>query len=396
MIVENEEAMRKIICLLLVLISTMSQAQVYSKYNTKSIYAIVYYQKGTDGFYHKSEHISINEINESDIKKRYAYDKKNNKLYLETKYGNFIVEPFEYESKKIKKDESIPKLKENEIQKIVLSVNMSLSAFFEKKNAEYQEQLNQKKAKEKEDSLRSVREDSLRKVQEQEKKEKYRNTHKFNHVPVLSGSLYCRMCEKSITVSDTIITFAANRDSIVWIDELEGDLGLSYFHVHKAAISYGLKNYEPYKYHYTVFSDSLNSRYNDIEPNELEGINSSWFYKHMLAIKNVAPNGYFLDWGWDSEYSSISFHFRYMNTNKNTIKYIEVLFVVTNDVGDIRKTGSFKGTGPLEEWESASWNWDHSSYYVAGDASKMNISKVIITYTNGTRVTIPKNKLRFN
>ena len=150
------------------------------------------------------------------------------------------------------------------------------------------------------------------------------------------------------------------------------------------------------QYHYTVFSDSLNSRYNDIEPNELEGINSSWFYKHMLAIKNVAPNGYFLDWGWDSEYSSISFHFRYMNTNKNTIKYIEVFFVVTNDVGDIRKTGSFKGTGPLEEWESASWNWDHSSYYVAGDASKMNISKVIITYTNGTRVTIPKNKLRFN
>lgn len=53
-------------------------------------------------------------------------------------------------------------------------------------------------------------------------------------------------------------------------------------------------------------------------------------------------------------------------------------------------------TGPLEEWESASWDWDHSSYNVAGDASKMNISKVIITYTNGTKVTIPKNKLRFN
>ena len=85
-----------------------------------------------------------------------------------------------------------------------------------------------------------------------------------------------------------------------------------------------------------------------------------------------------------------------MKKLKNTIKYIEVFFVVSNDVGDVRKTGSFKGTGPLEEWESASWDWDHSSYYVAGDASKMNISKVIITYTNGTKVTIPKNKIRFN
>ena len=110
----------------------------------------------------------------------------------------------------------------------------------------------------------------------------------------------------------------------------------------------------------------------------------------------MQANGLFLDWGWDKEYSSIEFNFKYMNTNSNTIKYIEVFFVVTNDVGDVRKTGSFRGTGPLEEWESASWNWDHSSYYVAGDATKMNISKVIITYMNGSRVTIPKSKLRFN
>jgi hypothetical protein len=44
----------------------------------------------------------------------------------------------------------------------------------------------------------------------------------------------------------------------------------------------------------------------------------------------------------------------------------------------------------LEEWESASWNWDHSSYYVAGDASKMNISKVSPEISWLAKQTIPK------
>ena len=74
-----------------------------------------------------------------------------------------------------------------------------------------------------------------------------------------------------------------------------------------------------------------------------------------------------------------------MNTNRNTIKYIDVYFKVTNDVGDLRKTGHFQRTGALREFESASWEWDTSYYYVSGDASNMNITKVILTYMNGTK-----------
>jgi len=33
---------------------------------------------------------------------------------------------------------------------------------------------------------------------------------------------------------------------------------------------------------------------------------------------------------------------------------------------------------------------------VLGDASKMSISKINITYMNGARVTNPKDKLRFD
>lgn len=37
-----------------------------------------------------------------------------------------------------------------------------------------------------------------------------------------------------------------------------------------------------------------------------------------------------------------------MNTNRNTIKYIDVYFKVTNDVGDLRKTGHFRAQDHFE------------------------------------------------
>lgn len=85
-----------------------------------------------------------------------------------------------------------------------------------------------------------------------------------------------------------------------------------------------------------------------------------------------------------------------MNLNKRTIKYIDVYWKVSNGVGDVRKTGHFKGTGPLQEYESANWNWDYSSYYVAGDATEMEITKVIITYMNGQQLVLTGKQIKFN
>ena len=127
-----------------------------------------------------------------------------------------------------------------------------------------------------------------------------------------------------------------------------------------------------------------------------EAFNAFCYSDALNQLKKKAPYGFFNEWGWNNEYSSISFNFEYTNLNRKTIKYINVFFVVTNDVGDVRKTGNFKGTGPLAEFESASWNWDHSSYYVAGDATQMSINKVVITYMDGTQKVLPKKMICFD
>ena len=71
-------------------------------------------------------------------------------------------------------------------------------------------------------------------------------------------------------------------------------------------------------------------------------------------------------------------------------------FKITNGVNDVRKTGYFQGTGPLEEGETASWNWDSSSYFLAGDASEMSITKVVINYMNGTKRVLTGNNIVFH
>lgn len=241
-----------------------------------------------------------------------------------------------------------------------------------------------------------AREDSIRKVKLAQEKEEYRECHKYNKIPVHDCSLYCKFCDKSIKISENIISCGATNDTITWIDIIMGDLGYSYYHIHKASISSTLKNQKPFWYHYEAFKDSLNSRYDSIEPGELELFNLGKLFDYLKDIKRAAPNGYFDKWGWDNEYSNISFNFTYTNTNKKTIKYIEVFWKALNDVGDVRKTGSFKGTGPVPEWDTASWSWDHSHYYVAGDTSKMRLTKVVITYMDGSRVILPQNKIMYN
>lgn len=70
--------------------------------------------------------------------------------------------------------------------------------------------------------------------------------------------------------------------------------------------------------------------------------------------------------------------------------------MVTNDVNDVRGSGHFKGTGPVEYMHSGSWDWDSSYYFVGGDATNMRITKLIITYMNGTQKVLNRNMLRFN
>lgn len=384
---------RLILVISLLSIGLNIMAQNYNATNSLSRIALVYYYQDENGFFQKKENINLQEV--FSVISTYGYDKKSHELYMETDNANCIVTVNDELHKILKKNKGIPQLKSEELTAKANIINQELARKFERLNVARQKHIADSIERIRRDSIQKAKEDSLRVVEEQNKEMSYKNAHRWFVIPSKGKRIYCNFCEKSVETDDSLFCYSIKNDTLYWSGRESGKLNINIRHIHSGKIPDSFLNDEDFIYHRKVYNDSLTSKI-DIDMELAAEINRGYFIDYLKTLKKEAPNGLFLKWGWDDEYSSISFHFTYMNTNKNTIKYIEVFFVVTNGVGDVRKTGSFKGTGPLEEWESASWNWDHSSYYVAGDASNMSISKVIITYMNGTKVTIPKNKLRFD
>ena len=376
----------------LIVASTL-MAQNYNSSNSLARVALVYYSQDEKGFFHKKENVNLQEV--SQVVSSYGYNKKSHELYLETEQANCIVTVNDDLHKILKKSKSIPQMKDDELAAKSAVVNKKLDEKFTLLNQAREKHINDSIQKAREDSIKKAREDSIRLAKQAKQKEDYRKAHNWKWVPVNKTRLTCSLCDKTFYDEDSIFCMGFRNDTLYHLTSEDMALDETYLKVHKLYVPASLKSNDKFRYHFEVYGDSLRA-FKLVALEDPESFNSYTAYNALQKVRAKAPNGYFEDWGWNDEYGAITFHFKYTNTNKNTIKYIEVFWVVTNDVGDVRKTGSFRGTGPLEEWETASWNWDHSMYYVAGDATNMNITKVIITYMNGAKITIPKNKLQFN
>lgn len=389
-----------------------SYAESFSQYNSASRTAIVLYAPDAQGFYHKQTNVSVNNV--ENIEAQYAFDKKNKKLYVATAYGNYVIELTESKAKLVKKDKSIPQVKDKDIDALVLSVNKSLDEKFARYNLEREQfiadSIDNAREQARLAAIEKARLDSIEKARKQGDLNRYRSMHNWHWLPIKykpkdrysysdkTAELQCTLCDKKISSYssvDSIYVVAINNDTIYSMESKGGELGLSYLEVHPYKIPSELKTSEKYLEHIEAYQDSLSSKpqYN---AEFAKDFNSYCLVNFIEKLQKAAPYGYFNEWGWDDEFSTISFNFNYMNLNKRTIKYIDVYWKVTNGVGDVRKTGHFKGTGPLEQFESASWNWDYSSYYVAGDASNMEITKVIITYMNGQQQVLTGKQIKFN
>ena len=376
----------------LIVASTL-KAQNYNSSNSLARVALVYYSQDERGFFHKKENVNLQEV--SQVVSSYGYNKKSHELYLETDRSNCIVTVNDDLHKILKKSKSIPQMKDDELSSKSKEVNTRLEEKFARLNQAREKFINDSTQKAREDSIKKAREDSVRFAKLAKQKDDYRKAHSWKWVPINKTHLSCSLCDKSVYSEDSLFCLGFRNDTLYHFSYEDLALDESYLKIHKMYVPATLKSNDKFRYHFEVYGDSLRSfKLTALE--DPEDFNSYSVYEALQKVRAKAPKGYFEDWGWNDEYGTITFNFKYTNTNKNTIKYIEVFWVVTNDVGDVRKTGSFRGTGPLAEWETASWNWDHSLYFVAGDATKMDIRKVIITYMNGSKVTIPKNKIWFN
>ena len=390
---------------------TASYAETFSQYNSASRTALVLYTPDAQGFYHKQTNVAVNNVN--NIEAQYAYDKKSKKLYVATAYGNYVIELTDSKANLVKKDKSIPQVKEKDIDALVLSVNNSLDEKFAQYNLEREQFITDSIAQAKEKArlaaIQKALEDSIEMAQTQEAMKYYRAAHNWHWLPIKKNSRYsyssstetvpleCAICDKKISSysTDSIFVVAINNDTIYSLEPKKGNLGHSYTEVHAYKVPTDLKSSSYYLTHLEAYSDSLSSKPQYTKDFAID-LNYYSLNEFVENITKEAPFGFVVDWSWDSEYSMVTFNIEYMNLNKRTIKYLDVYWRITNDVGDVRKTGHFKGTGPVEQYHSGSWSWDSSGYFVAGDASNMKLTKIIITYMNGQQQIINQNKIAYD
>ena len=404
--------MKKNICFIMILLTTVTSfAQIYNESNSLIRKAIVLYQKDSRGFFYKVENVDVPIV--ENVVSSYAYDRKSHELYVKTEYGNCVITLEDKLAKVLKHNKSVPQLGNKDLTKAISDVNNSLETEFgifnQRRQQEIEDSITLYKArldsiakaktdsiaKAKADSITKARTDSMEQIKLDESKKEYMHSRSWRWVPIKNTTLRCASCDNVVFDKDSVLCAGYKNDTLYYISREIFVLGVAYLKLHKAHITPNDMKDDSFFFHMSVFKDSLIA-HEDLIEDDIQLTNEVFLLSAIDKVRSIAPYGFFEGWGWNTEYGTVTFHFKYTNTNKKTIKYIDVYWKITNDVNDIRKTGHFKGTGPLEEFDTASWNWDYSSYYVAGDASNMEITKVIITYTDGSQKVLSKNMLHFN
>ena len=120
--------------------------------------------------------------------------------------------------------------------------------------------------------------------------------------------------------------------------------------------------------------------------NDVKILNQKFYDISINNLKQIAPFGFINNYSWNLENNFLNcFKLSYVNLNKQTVKYLDIYWAILNDVGDVRCRGHFSGTGPVKFGNVGDWIWDKDLYYYieSRDATKLKITKLIITYMDG-------------
>lgn len=383
---------KSVILLTLFILMALGCHAQYNRGNSIERKALVVYKCGTDGYYYPQNNVALSEVNS--VETSYAYDKKTHVLYVMTPNSNCAVTLTKEYAKKFNK-KNVPILKTDQLQTAIAQHNASLeqkySLINQQRTKHLEDSVAQAKAKAITDSLAKVSHDLLERAREIETREQYRNSHDWHKVPIDSRQMICEICKDTLTLQDSIYCMGVKNDSILYYTKKTGDLGKSYYVSHISSFPRELLAYPAYNYHYEVFKDSL-TQY-DVSRQWAERLNTYSLLDYIEKLRKEAPYGFLGEWGWDVKHKMVTFHFDYTNTSENTIKNVTVHFQLTDDAGDVKCSGYFQGTGPMELFDTCSWEWNDSPYTVSGNVSTMKLTKIVITFDNGDKTVLTKNQI---
>lgn len=362
--------------LLLASISCMAQFD-----NTNSVVrkTLLEYEMNSNGYYHKKEGALVDKVEK--VVSLYAFDKKSSNLYVQTENGNYVVVLNKEHAKIYKQSKLAPFIDEKQVDAEIERVNRMLEEHFESLNAARTKHLQDSAQKVMNDSLEKIRQDSIQLAFQKAVDIKYRQTHNWHDLPMNKIGLECILCHHH-AYEDIVYCEGIVNDTIYYVENATGIMGETYKKLHISQYNPRLKNELKYNYHVKMFRDSLSSR-PYLTPEYVKAENEKAYALYAETISTKAPFGYVDNTGFDFQDDHLIFDFSYTNTNKKTIKTIDIFCDILNPAESVKKVIKLKANGPIELMETKSWSWDDESNRVPPLSTDLEISKLIITFKDG-------------
>ena len=379
---------RQLLTIAMMLCSMLCLAQFDSQ-NSLVRKVIVEYEKKPDGFYQKKDGALVDRVDK--VVSLYAFDKKSSNLYVQTENGNYIVVLNKEYAKIYRQSKLAPILDEKLIDTEVEHINQTLEKRFETLNATRRQHLKDSIDKVRRDSLEKIRQDSIEKAMQKAVDQKYLATHSWHDLPVSKIGLECVDCGHQV-YDNSVRCEGIMGDTIYHTQSIKGIMGYEYEKMHACMINPKLRNDSKYTYHCKLFADSL-SKNKYLSLNFMRAFNAERYTKHAEEVGAKAPNGYVDSWGFDIQEDVLLFDFSYTNTNKKSIRCVDIYFSLKDSSGNTRKTGKLRGMGPVEMFETKSWTWNDSNVKVPEGTVDLEISKVTLTFKDGKIKTLVKDLL---
>lgn len=215
--------MKSVITLFAFVITAMSSYAQFSSSNSIIRKALVAYELGDDGYYHRVTNKMVDYV--SGIESNYAYDKDAQNLYVIIKNSNTVITLTKEYSKIFKKNNTIPQLKDEELDAVVSKFSKQLDDKYAALNEARTKRMQDSIAKAKADAAEAERQRALQLTELKKQREDYMKEHHWRWTPTGNISLYCTVCEKSFS-EDSLLTVGVKNDSIYYFTLINGSLGI--------------------------------------------------------------------------------------------------------------------------------------------------------------------------
>ena len=377
---------RRLLTCVLILTSISCLAQ-FDNSNSLVRKMLLEYEMDSKGYYHKKEGALVDKVDK--VTSMYAFDKKSSNLYVQTERGNYVVVLNKEHAKIYKQSKLAPFIDEKMIDAEVMRVNQMLEERYESLNAARTRHLRDSVEKVRNDSLEKIRQDSIQRAFQKAVDQKYRQTHNWHDLPMNKLELECILCRHH-TFEDIVYCEGIINDTIYYVENATGIMGASYKKLHVSQYNPRLKNELKYNYHVKMFRDSLSS-HTYLSPEYAKAENEKSYAAYAESIASKAPFGYVESTGYDFQEDHLIFDFSYTNTNKKTIKSIDIFCNILDPAENVKKVIKLKATGPVEMLETKSWSWDDDTNPVPPMVTGLRISKLVITFKDGQQKILVKD-----